>query len=116
MSLQKKKKKRKKKDKGGGKKESRDGKAKREDKIEIQVLVLIAHLCARLVGRKYDLGSWTVQTLKTSQEKRVGGSEALQSPGTTECFIAVWKCLFSEHKFRGQIQGMSRNKAYHNVS
>lgn len=66
--------------------------------------------------RKYDFGVWTSQTFKTSQEKSFGGSETVQSPATTECFIAVWKCLFSEHKFRGQIQGMSRNKAYHHVS
>lgn len=48
--------------------------------------------------------------------KSCSGCEAVQALATTECFIAVWKCLFSEHKFRGQIQGMSRNKAYHHVS
>lgn len=66
--------------------------------------------------RKYDFGTWISQTFKTSRERSFGGSETVQSPATTECFIAVWKCLFSEHKFRGQIQGMSRNKAYHHVS
>ena len=73
-------------------------------------------VCQAGKWRKYTLRTWTIQTLKTSPQKEFGESEALQLPATTECFIAVWKCLFSEHKFKGQIQGMSRNKAYHHVN
>lgn len=46
----------------------------------IRILVVIELLCARLVsGRDIIFGSWTAQTLKTSQEKSFGRSGALQS-------------------------------------
>lgn len=80
--------------------------------LGLGVLVVIELLHAGLVSwRDTMFGPGTPQPLHTSQEKSSSRSEA-----TAECFIAVWKCLFSEHKFRGQIQGMSRNKAYHHVS
>lgn len=63
--------------------------------------------------------NWGTQSFASSRNSEVNGFgwlETEQQPATTECFIAVWKCLFSEHKFKGQIQGMSRNKAYHHVS
>lgn len=63
--------------------------------------------------------NWGSQSFASSRNSEVNGFgwlETEQQPATTECFIAVWKCLFSEHKFKGQIQGMSRNKAYHHVS
>lgn len=89
----------------------------RKGNLGLGVLVVIELLRAGLVsGRDMIFGPWTAQTLHISQEKSSSGSEAVQALATTECFIAVWKCLFSEHKFRGQIQGMSRNKAYHHVS
>lgn len=75
-----------------------------------------ASLCARLVSGENTL--WEpglFKLLKPLHKKSFGESEALHLPATTECFIAVWKC-FSEHKFKGQIQGMSRNKAYHHVN
>ena len=76
-----------------------------------------ASLFARLVSGGKTLGEpGLFQLLKPPHKKSFGESEALQLPATTECFIAVWKCLFSEHKFKGQIQGMSRNKAYHHVN
>lgn len=56
------------------------------------------------------------RSFRNSKANGFGWLETVQEPAPTECFIAVWKCLFSEHKFKGQIQGMSRNKAYHHVS
>lgn len=61
-------------------------------------------------------GPKALQALETPKLNGFGWLETEQQPATTECFIAVWKCLFSEHKFKGQIQGMSRSKAYHHVS
>lgn len=61
-------------------------------------------------------GSQSFASSRNSEVNGFGWLETEQQPATTECFIAVWKCLFSEHKFKGQIQGMSRNKAYHHVS
>lgn len=85
---------------------------------EIRGFVLVTHTDANLVRTRNKMLEldYSSPSLKTSQEKSFGRFETMQYQVTTECFIAVWKCLFSEHKFRGQIQGMSRNKAYHHVN
>ena len=53
-------------------KESRDTRAKSRDKIEIRVLVCNSILvCQAGKWRKYTLGTWTIQTLKTSPQKEL---------------------------------------------